>query len=96
MAKASSRTLGEGAKGKSKDSGKGTGAKGDGTGAMSSTSRAMVGDNVILSNRDKAQESRTRGADSRFIMNDQRQDQAHNRDEEHAPAPDKTGDAEQG
>ena len=85
MANASSKKFGKGAKG-----------KGDGTGAMSTTPRDMVGENMILSNRDKEQESRLRGADSRFIMNEQRQDQAHNRDEDHARAPERDGDAQKG
>jgi hypothetical protein len=76
MANASSKKFGKRAHGKS-----------DGTGAMSSAPRDILGENMVLSNRDKGQESRLRGADSRFIMNEQRQDQAHNRDEEHGQAP---------
>lgn len=74
MAHASRKKFGKGARG-----------KGDGGGAMSTTPREMVGENMILSNRDKEQASKERGADSRFIMSEQRQDHAHNRDEEHAP-----------
>jgi hypothetical protein len=80
----------------SKKFGKGVHGKGDGTGALSSAPRAVLGENMVLSNRDKAQDGRARGADSRFIMNEQRQDQAHNRDEEHGRAPERDGDAQKG
>ena len=83
MSHASRKKFGKGAKG-----------KGDGAGAMTTAPRDLLGENAVLSNRDKAQEGRLRGTDSRFVMNEQRQDQAHNRDEEHARGPDQASDVE--
>lgn len=60
--------------------GKGEQSKGSGSGAMTSESVAdpLLGENQVLSNRDKAQHSDERGLDSRAIQNEQRQDNARN------------------
>jgi hypothetical protein len=42
---------------------------------------ADVGENMILSNRDKAQDSGRRGQDSKAVQTDQMQDHSANRDE---------------
>lgn len=70
MANASKKHIGAGAHG-----------KGSGTGAMSETDPSVVGDNMILSNRDKAAHSQERGQDSRWVQSEQRKDHAHNRRE---------------
>lgn len=57
--------------------------KSDGTGAFTEVPKDKVGDNMILSNRDKAQHSGIRGMDGKFIQTEQYQDHAANRlDEE--------------
>jgi hypothetical protein len=61
-----------------KHCGAGTQAKGDG-GAETELPREMVEENVILSNRDKAQHSDERGLDSKHVQNEQRQDHAANK-----------------
>jgi hypothetical protein len=61
MAKASKKHMGAGAQG-----------KGDGTGAMTEVSKEEIPENIVLSNRDKAQHSEERGLDSK-------QDQPANR-----------------
>ena len=58
MANASKKHIGAGSLG-----------KGDGSGAASELPRDMVGENDILSNRDKAQHSRSRGLDGAQIQN---------------------------
>lgn len=63
--------------------------KGDGTGAMADIPKDKIGDNVVLSNRDKKQHSDIRGMDGKFIQTEQYQDHAANRlDEE--PGTDET------
>ena len=59
--------------------GKGTQGKGSGTGAMTEADRDMVGENQVLSNRDKKQHSRDRGQDGNAIKTDQRQAHSANR-----------------
>lgn len=56
--------------------------KGDGGGAMTEIDKDMVGENMVLSNRDKAQHSEGRGLDSKTIENEQYQDQVANRQAE--------------
>lgn len=59
-----------------------TQGKGSGTGAMTPESVAdpLLGENQVLSNRDKAQmHTDERGLDSRAVKNEQRQDNVHNR-----------------
>lgn len=68
MANASKKKIGAGSQG-----------KGDGSGANSELPRDLVGENDILSNRDKAQHNDERGLDGAQIRNEQRQDHAGNR-----------------
>jgi hypothetical protein len=51
--------------------------KGSGTGAMTDIPDGMLGDNEVLSNRDKASHSDARGQDSKRIQSDQYQNHAH-------------------
>jgi hypothetical protein len=53
--------------------------KGDGGGAMTDLQSELLGENEVLSNRDKAQSSRERGQDSRWIQTEQREDHVANR-----------------
>ena len=59
--------------------GRGAQGKGTGTGAMTTMPDDMVGENMILSNRDKAQNSDERGLDSKQIQTEQHQDHSANR-----------------
>jgi hypothetical protein len=52
-------------------------AKGSGTGAMTDIPDEMLGENDVLSNRDKASHSEARGQDSKRIQSDQYQNHAH-------------------
>jgi hypothetical protein len=54
-------------------------SKGDGSGAMTDLQDDLLGDNSVLSNRDKAQSSRERGQDSRWIQTEQREDHVANK-----------------
>ncbi|MBI5262203.1 MAG: hypothetical protein HY852_10355 [Bradyrhizobium sp.] len=68
----------------------GTQGKGDGTGAFTELPKAKIGDNMILSNRDKAQHSDIRGMDGKAIQTEQYQDHSANRlvDEDESQEPD--------
>lgn len=68
MANASSKHFGSGNRG-----------KGDGTGGTTELSKATIGDNMVLSNRDKSRHSGQRGLDSRHVETEQFQDHAANR-----------------
>jgi hypothetical protein len=68
MAKASSKHYGPGAQGKQ-----------DGSGAMTDLDDAAVRKDDILSNRDKAQHSKERGLDSKFVQTEEFKDTAANR-----------------
>ncbi len=59
--------------------GAGVQGKGDGTGAMSEVDSAEIPQNMVLSNRDKAQHSDERGLDSKFVQTQQYADHASNR-----------------
>ncbi|MBR0861262.1 hypothetical protein JQ614_05815 [Bradyrhizobium diazoefficiens] len=59
--------------------GSGARGKGAGTGALTDIAKDKVGDNMILSNRDKAQHSDNRGMDGKFIQTEQYQDHSANR-----------------
>ena len=59
--------------------GPGTQGKGAGTGAMTDLPKDLIGENMILSNRDKAQHTDERGADSKYVQSEQLQDHAANR-----------------
>lgn len=67
MANASSKHIGSGAQGKH-----------SGTGAMTDIDKDKLPDNMVLSNRDKAQHTRERGLDSKAVQNEQYQDQEAN------------------
>lgn len=68
MANASKKRMGPGSQG-----------KGDGSGSKTELPRDMVGENNVLSNRDKAQHNATRSLDGKRIRNNQRQDHPANR-----------------
>ena len=68
MAHASHKHFGPGAHG-----------KGDGSGAMTTGDTAAIPDNMVLSNRDKAQHSDIRGLDGRAVQTEQMRDHAANR-----------------
>lgn len=59
--------------------GSGTHGKGSGAGAMDELPEDMLEENMVLSNRDKAQHSDARGLDSRAVQTDQYQDNPANR-----------------
>jgi len=61
MTRASKKHIGAGAQG-----------KGDGSGALSGN--ADIPENMVLSNRDKAQHSQERGQDSKWVQAEQRHD----------------------
>jgi hypothetical protein len=63
----------------SKHMGKGSQGKRDGSGAMSTMPDGLVGENDILSNRDKKQHSQERGQDSKWLQVEQHQETAANR-----------------
>ena len=50
-----------------------------GVGAMTVTPDGVIGENMILSNRDKSRHSQERGLDSRMVQTEQRQDHVGNR-----------------
>jgi hypothetical protein len=59
--------------------GPGTQGKGAGVGALTDTPRDKIGENQVLSNRDKKLHSDERGQDSQEIQNEQLQDNVANR-----------------
>lgn len=63
MAKADRHSMGPGAQG-----------KGDGTGAMTDLPEGILGENEVLSNRDKSRHSDERGLDSRHVQTEQYHD----------------------
>ena len=52
-------------------------SKGSGSGAMTDIPDEMLGENEVLSNRDKANHSEARGQDSKRIQSDQYQNHTH-------------------
>lgn len=68
--------------------GPGSQGKGDGTGAMTTIDTAAIPDNMILSNRDKAQHTEERGLDSKAVQTEQYRDHAANRRIEDEDLPD--------
>ncbi|MBB3287158.1 MULTISPECIES: hypothetical protein [unclassified Rhizobium] len=58
---------------------RGSKGKGDGSGAATTLDEGRIGENAVLSNRDKAQHSRQRGLDSRNIQTEQYRDHVSNR-----------------
>ncbi|AJD42639.1 hypothetical protein RGR602_CH03330 [Rhizobium gallicum bv. gallicum R602sp] len=67
------------AHGDKKHFGKGTQGKGAGAGGMTELDEDSVGENVVLSNRDKKQHSEERGQDGNAIKTEQQQDHSANR-----------------
>ncbi len=67
MANASSKHIGSGTQGKS-----------SGNGAMTDIDKSVLPDNMVLSNRDKAQHSRERGLDGKSVQNEQFHDNEAN------------------
>lgn len=59
--------------------GSGAHGKGAGSGALTDIPKDKIGDNMILSNRDKAQHSDIRGMGGKFIQTEQYQDHSANR-----------------
>jgi hypothetical protein len=59
--------------------GKGSQGKASGEGAMTEIPKDTIPGNRVLSNRDKAQHSRERGADGKQIQTEQYHDHAANR-----------------
>lgn len=68
MAHASKTHIGEGSQGKK-----------DGSGAMTHMDLSKIGENDVLSNRDKKVHSKERGLDGNAIKSDQYQDHSANR-----------------
>jgi len=68
-----------GGRGSKKHHGLGTQGKGDGSGAMTEVPLEKIGENMVLSNRDKAQHPDSRGMDGKAILTEQFQDHAANR-----------------
>ncbi|MBB3595945.1 hypothetical protein FHX08_006365 [Rhizobium sp. BK529] len=60
--------------------GAGARGKGDGSGAMTDLEPDALPENMVLSNRDKAQHSRERGLDDKAVQTEQYHDHAANRD----------------
>lgn len=52
--------------------------KGSGSGAMTELPEGVLGENAVLSNRDKAQHDDERGLDGKAVQTDQYQDHAAN------------------
>jgi hypothetical protein len=67
------------AHGDKKHFGKGSQGKGSGAGAMSEVGTDTIGENEVLSNRDKKQHSKDRGQDGNAIKTAQEQDHSANR-----------------
>ncbi|KQP68409.1 hypothetical protein [Methylobacterium sp. Leaf112] len=59
--------------------GPGTQGKSSGTGAMTDLPEGILPENMVLSNRDKAQHSDERGLDSKNVQTEQYQDHVGNR-----------------
>jgi len=66
-------------KGGKKQIGAGAHGKGAGTGANTDLQKEKIGDNMVLSNRDKSQHSDQRGMDGKHLQSEQLQDYAANR-----------------
>lgn len=62
-----------------KHMGKGSQGKGSGSGAQTHLQEGTLGENDVLSNRDKAQHSEERGLDGKMVKTEQYQDHAANR-----------------
>jgi hypothetical protein len=53
--------------------------KGAGVGAMTDLQEGLLPDNMVLSNRDKAQHSGERGQDSKWVQTEQMEDHVANK-----------------
>ncbi|MDW6023573.1 hypothetical protein SAZ10_17625 [Mesorhizobium sp. BAC0120] len=60
--------------------GKASHGKGSGSGAMTNARKDLLGENMVLSNRDKSQHSRERGLDSKETQTEQYQDHVGSRE----------------
>jgi hypothetical protein len=67
------------AKGDKKHMGRGAQQKATGTGAMTDIEKDKIGENMVLSNRDKSLHTRERGLDGAVTKTEQYQDHAANR-----------------
>ena len=67
------------AKGGKKQIGAGSHGKRAGTGARTDIAKEKIGDNEVLSNRDKAQHSRDRGQDGKWVQTEQLEDHGSNK-----------------
>jgi hypothetical protein len=77
--KQNSAELNMATKGDKKHTGVGSHGKGDGSGAMTDMPPERIPDNMVLSNRDKAQHSKQRGLDSKNVQTEQERDHESNR-----------------
>lgn len=68
------------AQGGKKHFGKGTSGKGTGSGALTTLDKELLGENQVLSNRDKKQHSKERGQDGATIKTEQYQDHVASRE----------------
>ena len=68
-----------GAHGDGKHLGPGAKSKGTGTGAMTDIQDELIGENMVLSNRDKTGHSRDRGQDGKWTQTEQLKDHAANK-----------------
>jgi hypothetical protein len=66
-------------RGGKKQVGAGAHGKGAGSGANTDVQKEKIGDNMVVSNRDKSQHTDQRGMDSKHIQSEQFQDHAANR-----------------
>ena len=66
-------------RGSKKQTGAGARGKGAGVGANTDIPKDKIGENMVLSNRDKSRHSDQRGMDSKQIQSEQLQDHASNR-----------------
>lgn len=71
------------AHGDKKHFGKGTSGKGSGSGANTNLDADALGENQVLSNRDKKQHSKERGQDGAAIKTEQYQDHSASRERGH-------------
>jgi hypothetical protein len=68
-----------GAHGDGKHLGPGANRKGAGTGAMTDMQEELIGENVVLSNRDKSEHSKSRGQDGKWTQTEELKDHAANK-----------------
>ncbi|MFL6839541.1 MAG: hypothetical protein ACJ8FZ_19875 [Bradyrhizobium sp.] len=70
MTNASGKHLGPGTKSQ---------GKGAGSGGLTDVQEQLIGENAVLSNRDKAEHSRDRGQDGKWVQTEQLEDHAANK-----------------